>query len=99
VLRLFDISDSEVFGLNPDLKSKVINIQHLKPLKIMLITAFAVIREVPGGGGPDPRAKGEGEARRGTGRHAGSGSGRKVGTFRSERKAVFRAGTRGHQRR
>jgi hypothetical protein len=47
----------------------------------------------------DPRAKGEGEARRGTGRHAGSGPGSKVGPFRSERKDFVREVKRGHQGR
>jgi hypothetical protein len=50
VLSLYGISDSVNLGLNPDLKSKVINIQHLTPVKILLSAAFAVIAEVPGGG-------------------------------------------------
>jgi hypothetical protein len=51
VLSLYDIIESVTLGLNPYLKSKVINIQHLTPLNIMLSAAFAVIKEVPGGGG------------------------------------------------
>jgi hypothetical protein len=58
----------------------------------MLSAAFAVIAEVPGGWGP--RAKGEGEARRGTGRHAGSGSGKKVGAFRRKEKRCPRRNKR-----
>jgi hypothetical protein len=50
VLSLYDISDSVTLGLNPDLKSKVIHIQHLTPVKILLSATFAVITEVPGGG-------------------------------------------------
>jgi hypothetical protein len=65
VLSLYEISDSVTLGLNSDLKSKVINIQHLTPVKILLSAAFAVIADVPGGA--DPRAKGEGEVRRGNG--------------------------------
>jgi hypothetical protein len=51
LLSLYDISESVTIGLNPDLKSKVINIQHLTPVNILLSAAFAVITEVPGGGG------------------------------------------------
>jgi hypothetical protein len=51
VMSLYDISDSVALGLNPDLKPKVINIQHLTPVKILLSAAFAVITEVPGGVG------------------------------------------------
>jgi hypothetical protein len=50
VLSLYDISDSVTLGLNSDLKSKVINIQHLTPVNILLSAAFAVITEVPGEG-------------------------------------------------
>jgi hypothetical protein len=50
VLSLYDISDSVTLGLNSDLKSKVINIQHLTPVKIMLSAASTVITEMPGGG-------------------------------------------------
>jgi hypothetical protein len=50
VLSLYDISDSVTLGLNPDFKSKVINIKHLTLVKILLIADFAVITEVPGGG-------------------------------------------------
>jgi hypothetical protein len=96
-MSIYDIRDSVAPGFNPDLKSKVIKIQHLTPVNILLSAAFAVLTEVPGGGRPDPRAKDEGEARRLTGRHAGSGSDRRVGQVRSERKAVVRTGTRGHQ--
>jgi hypothetical protein len=51
VLSLYDIIDSLALGLNPYLKSKVINIKHLTPVKILLSAAFAVITEVAGGGG------------------------------------------------
>jgi hypothetical protein len=59
VLSIYDISDSVTLGLNPDLKSKFINIQHLTPVKILVIAAFAVITEVPGGGDliPERRVK------------------------------------------
>jgi hypothetical protein len=50
VLSIYDISESVTLALNPDLKFKVINIQHLTPVKILLIAAFTVITEVPGGG-------------------------------------------------
>jgi hypothetical protein len=53
VLSLNDISDSVALGINLDLKSKIIKIQHLTPVNILLSAAFAV-------GGADPRAKGEG---------------------------------------
>jgi hypothetical protein len=48
VSSLYDISDSVTLGLNPDLKSKVINIKHLAPVKILLSATFVVITEVPG---------------------------------------------------
>jgi hypothetical protein len=51
VLSIYDISDSVAIGLNPNFKSKVINNQHLRPVKIMLSAAFVVITEVLGGGG------------------------------------------------
>jgi hypothetical protein len=51
VLSLYDISDSVKLGLNSDLKSKVINIQHLTPVKILVSATSAVITEVPVGGG------------------------------------------------
>jgi hypothetical protein len=51
MLSLYDISYSVTLGLNPDFKSKLINIQHLTPVNIMLSAASAVITEVPGGGG------------------------------------------------
>jgi hypothetical protein len=60
VLILYDISDSVTLGLNPDLKSKVINIQHLTPVKILFSAAFVVLTEVRGGGGdliPERRVK------------------------------------------
>jgi hypothetical protein len=50
VLSLYDSSDSVTLGMNPDLKSKVINIQHLTSVNILLSAAFAIITEVPGGG-------------------------------------------------
>jgi hypothetical protein len=51
VLSLYAISEIVTLWMNPDLKSKVINIQHLKPVSILLSAAFTFITEVPGGGG------------------------------------------------
>jgi hypothetical protein len=63
VLIIYDISDSVNPGMNPDLKSKFINIQHLTPVKILLSDTFAVITEVQGVFDliPDRRVKGSQE--------------------------------------
>jgi hypothetical protein len=58
-MSIYDIRDSVAPGFNPDLKSKVIKIQHLTPVNILLSAAFAVLTEVPGGGDliPERRMK------------------------------------------
>jgi hypothetical protein len=51
VLSLYEVSDSVDLGLNPDLKPKFINTQHLTPVKIILSAYLEVIAEVRGMGG------------------------------------------------
>jgi hypothetical protein len=51
VLSLYDISGTVTLTLSPKLRSKVIGTKGLKPMKILLSAALAVIKEVPGGGG------------------------------------------------
>jgi hypothetical protein len=51
VLSLYDISDSITKVLTEELRSKIIKIDYLCPLKVVLGAAHAVLREVPGGGG------------------------------------------------
>jgi hypothetical protein len=53
MLSLYEVSDSVALGLNPELKPKVINTQHLTPVKILLSAYLEVITEVRGMGGGD----------------------------------------------
>jgi hypothetical protein len=60
VMGLYDVSDTLALALNQKLRSKVIGVKHLTPIKIILSPALSVIEEVPGGGGeliPDRRVK------------------------------------------
>jgi hypothetical protein len=50
ILSMYDISDSVTNGLTDELRSKIIKIYYLSPLKVLLGAAHAVLREVPGGG-------------------------------------------------
>jgi hypothetical protein len=48
---MYDISDSITKGLTEELRSKIIKLDYLSPLKVLLGAAHAVLREAPGGGG------------------------------------------------
>jgi hypothetical protein len=50
VLSLYDISETVALALSHKLRSKVIGIKGLTPVKILLSAALAVIKEVSGGG-------------------------------------------------
>jgi hypothetical protein len=50
VLSMYDISDYITKGLTEELRSNVIKLDYLSPLKVLLGSAHAVLREVPGGG-------------------------------------------------
>jgi hypothetical protein len=47
---MYDISDSITKGLTDELRSKIIKLDYLSPLKVLLGAAHAVLREVLGGG-------------------------------------------------
>jgi hypothetical protein len=49
VMSLYDIIDTAALALSPKLRSKVIGIKDLTPVKFLLSAALAVIKEVPGG--------------------------------------------------
>jgi hypothetical protein len=50
VLSVYNISDSITKGLTEGLRSKIIKVDYLSPLKVLPGAAHAVFREVPGGG-------------------------------------------------
>jgi hypothetical protein len=47
---MYDISDSITKGHTEELRSKIIKIDYLPPIKVLLGAAHTVLREVPGGG-------------------------------------------------
>jgi hypothetical protein len=67
VLSMYDISDSITKGFAEELRSDVIKLDYLSPLKVLLGAAHAILREVPGGGWFDSRMQRENEKRRGCG--------------------------------